>query len=92
MKADLFHADGRTDRQTDRYDEANSLFSQFCELAEKRKVLQLIMSIRQDCHHTGHESVQPYGKSLVYVQFFVRHRYRAYWLKAETKTIGQPPG
>jgi len=26
--------DGRTDRQTDRYDEANSCFSQFCEYAK----------------------------------------------------------
>jgi hypothetical protein len=30
---DLFHADGRTDRQTDTHDEANSRFSQFCERA-----------------------------------------------------------
>jgi hypothetical protein len=31
--AELFHADGRTDRQTytDRHDEANSRFSQFCK-------------------------------------------------------------
>jgi hypothetical protein len=30
--AELFHADGRrTDRRTDRHDEANSRFSQFCE-------------------------------------------------------------
>jgi hypothetical protein len=30
-RAELFHADGRTDRQTDRYHEANSRFPQFCE-------------------------------------------------------------
>ena len=29
--AELFHADGRTDRQMDRHDEANSRFCQFCE-------------------------------------------------------------
>jgi hypothetical protein len=29
--AELFHADGRTDRQTDRHDDPNSRFSQFCE-------------------------------------------------------------
>jgi hypothetical protein len=29
----LFHADGRTDGQTDRLDEATSRFSKFCELA-----------------------------------------------------------
>jgi hypothetical protein len=29
--SDLLHVDGRTDRQTDRHDEANSRFSQFCE-------------------------------------------------------------
>ena len=33
--ADLFYAGGRgrTDRQTDRYDKANSRFSKFCEIA-----------------------------------------------------------
>ena len=28
---ELFHGDGRTDRQTDRQDEASSRFSRFCE-------------------------------------------------------------
>jgi hypothetical protein len=28
---DLFHADGWMDGETDRHDEANSRFSQFCE-------------------------------------------------------------
>jgi len=31
MGAQLFHADGRTDRRTDRHDKANRRFSQFCE-------------------------------------------------------------
>jgi hypothetical protein len=31
LGAELFHADGRTDGQTDRHDEANSRFSQYCE-------------------------------------------------------------
>jgi len=31
--AELFHAGGRTDIQTDRHDEANSHLSQFCERA-----------------------------------------------------------
>jgi len=31
--AELFHVDGRTDGRTDRHDEANSRFSQFCERA-----------------------------------------------------------
>ena len=30
---ELFHEEGQTDGQTDRYDEANSRFSQFCERA-----------------------------------------------------------
>jgi hypothetical protein len=30
VEAELFHADGRTER----HEEANSLFSQFCELAK----------------------------------------------------------
>ena len=32
--AELFLADGRTDEQTYRHDEANSGFSQFCESAQ----------------------------------------------------------
>jgi len=31
MGAQLFRAEGRTARQTDRHDEAESRFSQFCE-------------------------------------------------------------
>jgi len=31
--AELFYAEGRTDRQTDRHDEGNSRFSKFCERA-----------------------------------------------------------
>ena len=31
MGAELFHTDGRTDRETDIHDESNSRFSQFCE-------------------------------------------------------------
>jgi hypothetical protein len=32
MEAELFRSDGRTDRQTDRHDEANNRLSQFYEL------------------------------------------------------------
>jgi len=35
MKAELFHANGRTDR----HDKANGRFSQFCERALKRELL-----------------------------------------------------
>ena len=31
MVAELFHADGQTDKQTDSLEEANSRLSQFCE-------------------------------------------------------------
>jgi len=31
--AELYHADGWTDRETDKHDEANSRFLQFCERA-----------------------------------------------------------
>ena len=34
--AELFHADGQTDEQADRHDEANIHFTQFCDLAYKR--------------------------------------------------------
>jgi len=30
VEVELFHADGQADRRTDRHDEANSHFSQFC--------------------------------------------------------------
>jgi len=33
----LFHADGRTNRQTDEHDEANSRFSQFFANAPKKE-------------------------------------------------------
>jgi hypothetical protein len=33
--AELFLADGRTDRQGDRHDETNSSVSQFCERAQR---------------------------------------------------------
>ena len=33
VRAELFRADGRTDREADRQDEASSRFSQFCERA-----------------------------------------------------------
>ena len=39
MKTELFHADGRTDREADRQDEANSRFSQFCEFAQNGLML-----------------------------------------------------
>ena len=35
VEAELFHVDGRTDRQMDRHGEANGRFSQFCEGAHK---------------------------------------------------------
>jgi hypothetical protein len=33
MGAELFYVDGRTDGQTDKHDEANTRFSEFCERA-----------------------------------------------------------
>jgi hypothetical protein len=33
--AELLHADGQTDRQTDLHDEANNLFWKFCERTQK---------------------------------------------------------
>ena len=37
MGAELFHADGHTDRHTDITDEATIRFSQFSERAKKKK-------------------------------------------------------
>jgi hypothetical protein len=33
--AEMFHAEGQTDRQTDIHDKANGHFSQFCKRAQK---------------------------------------------------------
>ena len=46
MGTELFHANGRTDGQTDRLDEANSRFSQFCERVYRPRLLY-IKVIRQ---------------------------------------------
>jgi len=35
VEAELFHAVGRTEGQTDKHDEANGSFSQICERASK---------------------------------------------------------
>ena len=35
LGAELFHAEGQTDGQADRHDEAKSRFSKFCERAQK---------------------------------------------------------
>ena len=44
--AELFHAAGQTDGQTDRHDEANIRFSQFCELAEKQNEAAVCSDLR----------------------------------------------
>jgi len=36
VTAEFFHADQQTDMQTKRHDEANILFSQFCESTKER--------------------------------------------------------
>jgi len=36
--AELFHADRRTNEWTDRHDEANGRFLQFCEYAKKMTI------------------------------------------------------
>jgi hypothetical protein len=40
--SELFHADGQTDGMTDRHDEANSRFTQFCENAQNGVFLTTI--------------------------------------------------
>ena len=35
VRAELFHADRRTDGETDKIEKVNSRFSQFCERAKK---------------------------------------------------------
>ena len=48
LGAELFHADGRTDR----HDEANSRFSQFCECALQLKFV-LLTSLSAEIFKTG---------------------------------------
>jgi hypothetical protein len=43
--AELFNADGRTDRQTDRNDEVNSSFSQFCERAQLEVLIWDVLAV-----------------------------------------------
>jgi len=51
VKAELIHADGQTERQTDRHDEPDSPLSQFCERAAKCTKYMLT---------TGHETFLSY--------------------------------
>jgi len=41
IKLELFHADGWTERRTDRHDQANSCFLQFCEHVYKRSQMYI---------------------------------------------------
>ena len=51
--AELFHTDGRTDRQTDKYGEANSRSSQFCKRAQK-ELKRLIQNGLSACESLPH--------------------------------------
>jgi hypothetical protein len=55
--AELFHADARTDRQTDSHVEANSPFSQFCERTKEstRKTEEKL----DGRYKEGHERKKP---------------------------------
>jgi len=50
--AELFHAERRTDGQTDRHDEANSHSSQFCERPYKRVLPWITRSNKWDGSRT----------------------------------------
>jgi hypothetical protein len=45
MGAEMFHAEGLSDRRTDRHEEANSRFSQFCERTLTYSVVSLHFAI-----------------------------------------------
>jgi len=49
---DLFHADGQTNRQTDRHYETNRRFSQFCERAKKHQSQYLCAKTEIDIMHS----------------------------------------
>jgi hypothetical protein len=49
LEAEFFHADGWLYRQTDRHDEANSGFSKFCEITQKRKTRFIFDIVRRRC-------------------------------------------
>ena len=66
--AELFHANGRTDRETDRRDEANRCFSQFCERAYKVKSITIYV-IKQEQSAISHRAIRNIGTS------FCKNRY-----------------
>jgi hypothetical protein len=43
--AEFFHADRKADGQTNRHDEANTRFSQFCKRAKKETWTSLALSV-----------------------------------------------
>jgi len=47
VKDELLHAWGRMDEETDRQDEANSRFSQFCENAENSCLVDRLLNVRE---------------------------------------------
>jgi len=51
VEADLFHAGGRTDRQTDIYDKGNNPFSQLCDTRLKTIHMSLSLSFTTIFHH-----------------------------------------
>jgi len=46
VEAELFHADRRVDGETERHDEANSCFSQFCEGSLRMMVVFCVTTLQ----------------------------------------------
>jgi hypothetical protein len=67
VEADSFYEDVQTHRQTDRRDEANSRFSQFCEREAMKEVMYLGATVQSTGGWTNHKSRQM-AKS---IQYFV---------------------
>jgi hypothetical protein len=66
VRAELFHADRRTDRRTGRRDETNSRISQFCQLASKSRtsILSARSKIRDTINRTAADlRLKPPGHS-----------------------------
>jgi hypothetical protein len=74
VAAELFHADGRTDRKadgrTDKY-EANRRFSQFCEKRLKQRKRDLILGDEREFHSVFRSSIHPTLSFISFLFYFL---------------------
>ena len=69
---ELFYADGRTDGQTDRLDEGNSLFRNFANAPKNLAFFFLGIVFVDSETHTKHESTLFWPNVYIFSQFYTR--------------------